>query len=44
MIAIKNGGKLDPMTITMPMEAVDVRTRNWITWGEESIQRGIATE
>jgi hypothetical protein len=44
MMAIKNGGKLDPMTMTMPTEADNVRTRNWITWEAQLILSGIATK
>jgi hypothetical protein len=32
IIAIKKGGKLDPMTMIMPREDDSVRKTNWITW------------
>ena len=44
MMAIKNGGKLDPITMTMPTEEDKVRTRNWITWEERLILSGITTK
>jgi len=44
MMAIKNGGKLDPMTMIMPTEEDNVRTRNWITWEERLILSGITTK
>jgi len=31
MIAIRKGGKLDPMTTIMPREEARVRKTNWIT-------------
>jgi hypothetical protein len=31
IIAIRKGGKLDPMTTSIPMEEHKVRATNWIT-------------
>jgi len=39
IIAIRKGGKLDPMTMTMPMAADSVRKRNWITWERRTLSR-----
>jgi hypothetical protein len=32
IIAIRKGGKLDPMTTIIPREEDRVRKTNWITW------------
>ena len=43
IIAIKKGGKLDPMTMTMPREEARVRKTNWITCERLDLS-GIATD
>jgi hypothetical protein len=41
IIAIRKGGKLDPMTTIIPQEEARVRKTNWITW-EQLALSGIA--
>jgi hypothetical protein len=41
IIAIRKGGKLDPMTMTIPKEEARVRKTNWMTWERLAVS-GIA--